>query len=346
MSKEPNAQNSILLVGPYPPPHGGISVHVRNAHALFTSRGVRCEVLNTGKVSRGKLLLSLARYARRRWTFHVHTNGHNPKSWVVALAGGIAARLGRGGVLTLHSGFVPEFLQSCGIVKRALARLACRFYGGVVCVNPDIADAVALLGVSRTKLEVRPAYLPGPQESVDMPPQITEWLKVMRPVISTALSFRPEYGFDLLVDAIERLRAIHPNIGCLVMGDGEERRAAEELIRRRGLEGVMLLTGDVGHSLCLALMSRSDVFVRTTYQDGDAISVREALAAGVPVAASDVGVRPSGVELFEPGDLDGLVRVLKCCLSGASDPSWEGGGAAPTQTYDATSVVGAAGEVS
>jgi hypothetical protein len=37
------------------------------------------------------------------------------------------------------------------------------------------------------------------------------------------------------------------------------------------------------------------VYLRTTRTDGDAVSVREALDAGVPVIASDVVKRPVGV---------------------------------------------------
>ena len=39
----------------------------------------------------------------------------------------------------------------------------------------------------------------------------------------------------------------------------------------------------------------AEVYLRPTLTDGDAISVREAIAAGVPVLASDVVVRPAAV---------------------------------------------------
>jgi hypothetical protein len=38
----------ILLVGPYPPPHGGVSVHVWGIHRRLTEAGVPCRVLDTG----------------------------------------------------------------------------------------------------------------------------------------------------------------------------------------------------------------------------------------------------------------------------------------------------------
>jgi glycosyltransferase involved in cell wall biosynthesis len=76
----------------------------------------------------------------------------------------------------------------------------------------------------------------------------------------------------------------------------------------------MYLAGDLDHQMCLALMGRSNVFVRPTFRDGDSISVREAVALGVPVVASNVGTRPDGVCVFEAGDVNGLVRAVESMI--------------------------------
>jgi len=83
----------ILLIGPVPPPHGGISVHVSELRRQLTAAGIPCEVLDTRDVRRG---FTMWRYAWNGWTLHLHTNGHNAKSWWLALLCGIAhTRLGR-----------------------------------------------------------------------------------------------------------------------------------------------------------------------------------------------------------------------------------------------------------
>ncbi len=134
---------------------------------------------------------------------------------------------------------------------------------------------------------------------------LVSWVEQHRPLLSTTLFFRPEYGFDLLVDAIAALRRNHPSLGCLVMGSGENRAEAERRIRDAGLEGSIILLGDVDHQTCLRVMSLSDIFLRTTLRDGDSISVREALSLGVPVVASRAGTRPAGVMLFRPAESGG-----------------------------------------
>jgi glycosyltransferase involved in cell wall biosynthesis len=60
--------------------------------------------------------------------------------------------------------------------------------------------------------------------------------------------------------------------------------------------------GELHRPQALALMAACDVFVRPTLADGDAISVREAIALGRPVVASAVGARPPEARLFPAGD--------------------------------------------
>src|SRR5262245_50807876 len=111
----------VLFVGPYPPPHGGISVHVSSAHARMIRAGQQSNVLNIDprapwsnayiKISGpADLIRELFRHAWNDWTFQVHTNGHNSKSWAIALVCGIAAQFGAGATLTLHSGIAPAYI--------------------------------------------------------------------------------------------------------------------------------------------------------------------------------------------------------------------------------------------
>jgi len=323
----------ILLVGPCPPPRGGISVHVETARRLLRQAGVPCLALDAkghraaGESRRSptrdglRLLIAVRRLARRGWTLHLHTNGHNPKSWLLALACGLAATAAPGRVLTLHSGMVPHYLSRGPWWCHMLARLALGRFDHVVCVNDEIrATLVALGGTGDTALDTLPAYLPAPRAPVAVPDATRRWLASHQPVIATTLFFRPEYGFELLLEAVSRLAPRHPRLGCLVMGGQEGEAEARRPLRDHGANGRLLLAGDLTHDLCLELLSRSDLFVRPTLVDGDALSVREALSLGLPVVASDTGARPPGVSLFRPGDLDGLVAGIEAALEPAAQP--------------------------
>ncbi len=280
-------------------------------HRRSVKAGITCRILDTSRIhSRVWFAIQLASFAARGWTLHLHTNGHNPNSWLLALLGGMAGTWKRGSTLTLHSGMMPGYLRSCPVWRMKLAGFTCRLYSTVICVGPELRDAALQLGMPAEHTRVAPAFVNEGSADSSIDQQLCEWISQHRPLLSSALFFRPEYGFELLLNAVRRLRSEHPALGCLVMGSGEQFNQAAHLVREAGLENDVLLLGDVSHGTCLALIARSDVFVRPTFEDGDSISVREALALGVPVVASRVGSRPPGTILFDPGDLEDLITRI------------------------------------
>jgi len=56
--------------------------------------------------------------------------------------------------------------------------------------------------------------------------------------------------------------------------------------------------------------------LRTTLYDGDSISVREALDLGVPVIATDTGMRPAGLHLIPISDPEALCEAVEAELVG------------------------------
>ena len=312
----------ILLLGPYPPPHGGVSVHVAELRRRLEGLGIRCRVANidTRAPESGRyisvrgawdLVSVLRRYAGQGWMVHLHTNGHSLKSWTIALVCGLAGRLGPGCALTLHSGMTPAYLKRAAPWSRLLSRMAGRLYDVVIAVNEEISDAMFALGIPAHRLEVLPAFLAAGSVPLSIPASLEERLVRHKPLLAATLFFRPEYGFELLVAALLRLRRRYPALGCVVMGSGERQAEARALIEREQLQDCVVMPGDVAHETCLALMSRADVFVRPSLVDGDAISVREALSLGTAVAASNVGTRPAGTLLFEAGNVEQMVAAIE-----------------------------------
>jgi glycosyltransferase involved in cell wall biosynthesis len=120
-----------------------------------------------------------------------------------------------------------------------------------------------------------------------------------------------------LVRALARVRG-HP-FSALIVGDGPEQPGVEAEIRELGLESTVQLRGprrDVPD-----LLAGADVFVLASRSEGGPISVLEAMAAGLPVVASDVGgvrelVADGTTGLLVPaGDPDALAAALKRLLA-------------------------------
>jgi glycogen synthase len=322
----------VLLVGPYPPPHGGVSVHVAALRKELREAGVQSAVLDLVPTPdapppappgigsqprriRGGLDLvrTVFRHAQAGWTVHLHTNGHNLKSWLITLACGAAARSAPRSIVTLHSGMLPAYRRRGARARRLLARLSCRWFSWTVCVNREIESTLAGLGVPSHRLKLLPAFIPPRVKSGLLPADVESWMGRHYPILSTTAFFRSEYGLDLLTEAVARLRSRLPHIGLLVMGSGELREP-RALLARRGLHGAVLLAGDLPHDECVKAIARSDVFVRATRADGDSISVREAVSLGIPTVASRVGTRPEGPILFPVGCVDGLVDAIVAAL--------------------------------
>jgi len=314
----------VLLIGPYPPPYGGISVHVALVQEELRREGIDCRVVRIDRSAPHSDLyipikggLDLARivfqHARQGWIPHVHINGHTVKGWLIALACGVAGHCAAARLLTIHSGMTPAFLAG-GRQRKLLARLSCSRYQRIICVSHEIRAAIENVGVPSELLDVLPAYLADSGQPVAPPDILKRWLQSHVPLLSTALSFRPEYGFDVLFAAFQELRQNNPAIGLVVIGGGADFEAAKQQIAACGFADSILLPGEVSHGLCLSLIASSDGFVRATRADGDSIAVREALALGIPVVASDVCHRPAGAVLFRSGDAANLAAAIEDCL--------------------------------
>jgi glycosyltransferase involved in cell wall biosynthesis len=260
-------------------------------------------------------IVTLVRHSFDGWTIHVHTNGHNTRSWLVALACALAGVAGREPAhLTLHSGMAPDYLAG-SILRRWLAWTTCRLFGRITCVSEHIRIALESLGVRSRAIEVAHAGTESVERSVRLAKRtfagptgdIADWLQKHRPVLAATGNSMPVYGINLLLDAVGHLSSRFPNVGCVVMGLNNPNRPDN-----------VLTIGDIPHLDCLGLMSKADVFVRPTFADGDSISVREALAMNVPVVASDCARRPDGTVLFKTGNSEDLATRLECVLQQCS----------------------------
>ncbi len=302
----------VLIVGDHPPPAGGISVHVEALGALLRSDGFRVETLDVTRPKRSPGAIPDVVAARnaahlaavvldasaRGAIVHVHVCGHHRKSWFLAGAvTALSAPWAPPPLVTVHSGLAPAYLARPA--ARWLAGLACRPAGRVICANAEIAASLRLAGVRPGRLEVLPAFLSSSLRTGRLPSEFRAFQETAERLVIACLGIGPEYGAPLLIDAFEAALRARPGLRLVTVGPGGGeafRRAAG----RRGLAESVLALGELPHPATLAVMDAADLFVRPTLADGDANSVREALAFGLPVVATSVAPRPDGVRAVEP----------------------------------------------
>lgn len=106
-------------------------------------------------------------------------------------------------------------------------------------------------------------------------------------VVGTVGSLTPVKRHDLLIRAAAKAAGAIPNLRLVIVGDGRLREELEQLARSEGLAERVTLTGlreDVP-----ALLKAMDVYVCSSDSEGMSNALLEAMAAGLPIIATDVG---------------------------------------------------------
>lgn len=139
-------------------------------------------------------------------------------------------------------------------------------------------------------------------------------LTTQGPYIAFVGGFFPWHGLDTLVEAIAIVAKSFPTVHCLLVGDGQTKRALEEQVQQLQLSAHVQFTGRVDFAMVPKWIAASDVCVvlhrQTRSYPGDSMKLWEYLACGRPVVAT-----------AGPGYGD-TVEELRCGLSAkADDPS-------------------------
>jgi L-malate glycosyltransferase len=91
----------------------------------------------------------------------------------------------------------------------------------------------------------------------------------------------PENRVDMLIEAISRLRHFLPSVRCLVIGDGPQRAALEELVEEWGVRKHVWFVGDANGPEKMSLLKSSTVVVVTSPHEAFGASTYEGQAAGL-----------------------------------------------------------------
>lgn len=311
----------VLLVGDHPPPFGGVAIHVQQLHRFLRSRGVEAKVLDIGKGGRpvpdvlpmrspAHFGLRLTGFLVSGWTVHVHTSGNNPKAWLLAAAVGSLPGARAPRFITLHSGLLPDYLAAAPS-RRTFARVALAGYARIIAVSAAVRDALLSCGIPEEKILVHPAFCASQVQAGPVPVRVEAARARRRPLVVMAHHPSPVYGRKLAFWAVRLLLESRPGVGLALFGPGTDSEDFIRDARELGVAGSLEPLGELEHSAALGLIARSDVFLRPTTHDGDSISVREALALGVPCVASDVCERPEGTRLFQAGDAASLAAGIR-----------------------------------
>lgn len=212
----------------------------------------------------------------------VHTHGFRPD----VLDAPVARRMGVPTVTTVH-GFTGGGWK-VGIYER-IQRFAFRWFDAVVAVSRPLAKELAASGVPTERIHTVPnAYAP----TLDPTDRAAARRKLAIPqdgfVVGWVGRLSSEKGPDVLIDALAHLADIPMRVS--LVGDGPARAALGARAAALGVAERITWHGVVRDAA--SLFRAFDVFVLSSRTEGSPIVLFEAMAAGVPVVASDVGGVP------------------------------------------------------
>ena len=118
-------------------------------------------------------------------------------------------------------------------------------------------------------------------------------------VIGTACRLEMIKGLRYLLEALSILAPEFPDLSLQIAGDGSLRETLEQQSRQLGLSGIVSFLG--WREDLPSVMAGWDIFVMPSLDEGFGIAALEAMAAGLPVIASQVGGLCELVQVGETG---------------------------------------------
>lgn len=317
----------VCIVGPLPPPSGGMANQCEQLLRLLKAEGVQAELVRTNApywpsavghipVLRAGFrmlpyLVALWRALGRAQVVHVLANSGWAWHLLAAPALFMARLRGVPAIVNYRGGKADEFFSTApGYVLRMLAGASQRVTPSAFLVRvfrkhglsaeiiPNIIDLSRFQGRAAVDRQ-------GPLHLI-----VTRNLEAI-------------YDIPTAIEAFAKVRVQHPTSRLTVAGSGPELTALRQLVARLGLVDAVEFAGRIDNADIARLYASADIVLNPSTVDNMPNSILEALACGVPVVTTDAGGIPDLVEhgrtaLMVPvGDAEAMSKAV---LRLAADP--------------------------
>jgi glycosyltransferase involved in cell wall biosynthesis len=269
-------------------------------------------------VALGKLVRAFRRF--RPDLVHTHTAKAGALGRLAALLTGVPASVHTFHGHVLDGYFSPAATQFFLRIERALGRSTDR----VIAVSPRLRDAILAMGISHPeRVEVVPLGLDldrflqappgraGLRTALDIPPGT--------PLLGIVGRLVPIKDHPTLFWALTLLTVGSRAPHLLVVGDGDRHEELRRLAHRLDLLSRVHFLG--WRNDLEAILGELDVVICCSRNEGTPVALIEAMVAGVPVVATDVGgvgdliVHGQTGWLIPPGDPPALARAIQALLA-------------------------------
>jgi len=308
--------NVLYIIGPYPPPLGGVSVHIERLLVLLEQNSITYKLYNTSPIQykgKNKNIVNIRKYYIFNLIlilfdkdiqvvhFHQTFKGFEYLYWYLF---SITVR-NRKILVTLHN---DDILYSNRISSKIIiALLNMSHIEKIITVSESVYNNL------HPNLDVcyLPAYIP-PSDGNGICSSKKRNIIITNIYRVTADSLEKIYGFDITL----RLFSNFQNEYMLYILIGDERSdigLLNAIINKYGIstKNIKIIIGEP----LINYLPESRLFLRTTRRDGYGNSIQEALDLGTIAVASNVCKRPDGTILFNINDEKDLLSKVNFILN-------------------------------
>ena len=305
----------VNIIGPFPPPFGGISVHMQRIYSYLKNETVtfyntsNLNFVEAKQFSKIKLFLLFFKF---RQLIHYHSTSIN-----IRLVLGFYALLNNKIYLHAHGASLTDQLKSKSWRSRLLKLVLPKV--NIISSNSEIYDFIKS-NYSPLTLHLFDAFIPPLYDdtlfnsvikTIELPKSkylisMTGWFSIYKD--------QDLYGYDIMLQTLQKLRAKNIDVSFVASVNGI---ANDELYNSFIAERDKLNLSNNFHLIMddlpelYPVILASDIFVRPTNTDGNAVSIKEALWFQVPVIASDIVPRPAKVITFKNRMVDDLTNKIE-----------------------------------
>ncbi len=321
----------IILLGTFPPPIGGVSIHLKRLSKLLEREGV--DVIKWD-ISKGRFLfypdcLKYFVQSLLKGNTILHLNALNIKYLITGIFFRLFARTEI--YITNHN---VSFFQTKTLFREKLFYYLVKKSKRVFVINEHILkeypkDLHNELPIKLISPFLTPDFENEEEIIASYPSAIWKFLKNRQPILLSNASrlnfFKNEdlYGLDMCIELTYRLKRSFKSVG-FIFAIADEKFNKEYLKEmKKRIEEL-----DIAENFFFLeknneiwpLFKKIDIFVRATNTDGFGISVAEALFFNKSAVASNVCPRPEGTVLFKSRDVEDLYKKTMNVLKGKFKP--------------------------
>jgi glycosyltransferase involved in cell wall biosynthesis len=192
-------------------------------------------------------------------------------------------------------------------------------FSAIAAVSDAVKECLLQTGIPAEKIRIIPNGID--VQAFERAEALPELRSSEEKVIGVVARLDLKKGFAYLLAAVRELKNFSHRFKVVIVGEGPDRKAIEQMIERYGLQETVLLAGQ--QSNMPGAYAAIDIFVLPSLNEGLPMTVLEAMAASRLVIATRVGAIPSVIEdgktglLVDPGDTAGLRDAIARLLSDA-----------------------------